>query len=216
MAGHQCDGRPGGDDRRRGGEFVDPVRDVEGLAGVNGNCLQSMHKRKSIVDGHPFFIDEVGDADARRVGEAVPVRHGNVQGFTNQRQDGGGFGPGRTVLKAVRDDQIVVGRQGREILLSHILVMADQPRTPLTGQVLKQGAEVRQTRAVERAETYRGPGILEVLADGLIGRAHRYADVDGGAGQGLTGTGQDKGPSPPLGEGNLHPTLQRGELLRHS
>ena len=40
---------------------------------MNGNCLQSMQKRKSVVDRHPFFIDEVSDADARRVGEAVPV-----------------------------------------------------------------------------------------------------------------------------------------------
>ena len=120
------------------------------------------------------------------------------------------------MLKAVRDDEVVVGSQGRKIFLPHIPVIADQPRTPITGQVLKQGAEVRQARTVERAETHCSLRILKVLADGLLGRVHRDANVDGGSGQGLTGTGEDKGPSPSLSEGNLDPTLQRRELLRYS
>lgn len=49
-AGHQRDGRAGGDDRGCDEEFIDPVRDVEGPPRVNGNSLQSRHERKSVLD----------------------------------------------------------------------------------------------------------------------------------------------------------------------
>ncbi len=111
------------------------------------------------------------------------------------------------MLEAVGYDEVVISCQGREALLSHITIVADQPRIPFACQISEQRTEVAQAGAGERRDAHRRGGVLHIPVHGLLGGAHRHTDLHRGLGQCLPGAGQDKGPTLAFCQGHLDPAL---------
>lgn len=145
------------------------------------------------------------------------LRQRDVEGLAGERDDAqSGRGPGRAVLHAVRQHQVVARGQGGEVLLRDVLV--GQPQLGRIRKRRERGRERPEQRladAVEGAQRHDAAGAVLEALHRAARRRHRLDDVRAGGGQHPSGLGERQGaPAAPRQRGG-ELALQRREVLRH-
>lgn len=119
-------------DRDRGGrnndlcgdeELVDLVRDVRRLTRGGRDLIQHTPQRKALMNCHPALTAQIDWSQTLPPRERVMTRKGDIKRLAEKvRHCDTVLRPLGLVRKSVGDDQIMISRQARKLLLSHVLV----------------------------------------------------------------------------------------------
>ncbi len=115
--------------------------------------------------------------------------------------------------EAVRDHEVVVGGEPREVAMRHVGVGEMEGRDAV--QLAQQRTEQREPRTVEGRYPHRSLIALEEGADRLTRGGERLIDACSGGGERLSRRGEDQGPPAAYGQRHGNPGLEMRELLRH-
>ncbi len=100
--------------------------------------------------------------------------------------------------EAVRDHEVVVGGEPREVAMRHVGVGEMEGRDAV--QLAQQRTEQREPRTVEGRYPHRSLIALEEGADRLTRGGERLIDACSGGGERLSRRGEDQGPPAAYGQ----------------